>query len=150
MSNSKHVRHLMGTSRYMDQIRMSFQLMCKINAKLNMISAIIYFITNDPYLDRKITAADLMDPVDDRISQTCSVFYTSAPFIFTSVLFRKELRDQPAVTAMDCDHIKAAGLTVQRCSGMLFNDFHDLIFIHHFDRRPISRDTVYWTVKIIT
>ena len=102
---------LIGAGGHMDQVHIVLNDLGKLNAVLQGHAALHTLGAGHAVLNQEVVAADLLDLFTYHNGELGAVCHASAAFVGTVVeLGGDELVQQPAVTAVEVDHLEAQGL----------------------------------------
>ena len=151
MHHDKGLLDLMDAGRDMNQVDFSVQILRDPAALGHIITARVDLTAREAELDRGVLADRRADRVDYRQREAHPVLEAPAPAVRALIInMRHELMYQPAVAAVDRDHVKTAALRERGSLSELVDDLEDLLLIHLLDmpvaplsaRRAVKRRSV--------
>ena len=148
MGDREDLGDLVRAGRDMDEVRVPLELAGDVDAVLYIIPAGIDLVADDADLDRVLGPAVLMYAVYYGVGEAGAVFDVPAPSVVSVILLREELRYEPAVAAVDGDHVEAAAFAVERGLRVLLDDLFNFRLVHHLYGRAARRDALDGAVEV--
>jgi hypothetical protein len=121
----------------MDQVDLSVQLFGDLDPVLDVVAGPALFVSAHAELNGKVRAHRPADGIHHRVGEPHAVLKAAAPPILPGIRGRgHELRQEPAVAAVDGDHAEAAVFGKRGGTAKGFDDFQDHFFRHLIDGLP--------------